>query len=439
MAEPVVGSRSEAQGRGLRFLMVTTFYPPFNFGGDGIGIQRLSRALVRRGHEVTVVHDEDAYDALAPGASPEPVPDDEGVRVVGLRSPFGSLSPLLVQQTGRPMLHRRRLRSLLGDGGFDVVNFHNVSLVGGPGVLSMAPDAITLYMAHEHWLVCPMHVLWRYGKERCDGRDCLRCTLAHHRPPAVWRSTGYLDDQLDHVDAVIAMSEFSRRKHREFGLQRDMEVLPYFLPDPAPGDRGPVPPSEAASSSDRPSFLVVGRLERIKGIDDAIAAMRSLPEADLLIAGEGDDGDRLRELASDLPNVVFLGRLGPDDLRARYAEAVALVVPSVCFETFGIVLIEAFREGTPVIARDLGPLPEIVDASGGGDVFETVDDLVGVMRRHLADPAGRATRSAAAYRGYLERWSESAVVPRYLDLVRRIAATKGRTSIVDRLPMEQNT
>ena len=49
----------------LRFCLLTTFYPPFNFGGDGIDVQRTARALVRRGHHVTVVHDVDAYQWLA--------------------------------------------------------------------------------------------------------------------------------------------------------------------------------------------------------------------------------------------------------------------------------------------------------------------------------------------------------------------------------------
>ena len=71
----------------VRFCLVTTFYPPFNFGGDGIGVQRLARGLARRGHEVTVVHDADAYAVLAPSARPEPPPPDPtGVRVVTLRT-----------------------------------------------------------------------------------------------------------------------------------------------------------------------------------------------------------------------------------------------------------------------------------------------------------------------------------------------------------------
>ena len=49
----------------LRFCMVTTFYPPRSFGGDAVAVQSLSRALVRAGHEVTVICDDDAYRTLS--------------------------------------------------------------------------------------------------------------------------------------------------------------------------------------------------------------------------------------------------------------------------------------------------------------------------------------------------------------------------------------
>jgi hypothetical protein len=130
--------------------MLTTFYPPYAFGGDAIGIQRLSRALVRRGHHVTVVHDADAFNALRRGPEPD-VPlrdDDEGVEVIRLKSGLGMLSPLLTQQLGRPVLTRSRIRDILARGRYDVVNFHNVSLIGGPGLFNLGPDSIRLYMAH---------------------------------------------------------------------------------------------------------------------------------------------------------------------------------------------------------------------------------------------------------------------------------------------------
>jgi hypothetical protein len=56
---------------GLRFCSLTTFYPPFNFGGDGIDVQRTARALAARGHHVTVIHDVDAYQWLSSHQLPE--------------------------------------------------------------------------------------------------------------------------------------------------------------------------------------------------------------------------------------------------------------------------------------------------------------------------------------------------------------------------------
>ncbi|HEU5153530.1 MAG TPA: glycosyltransferase, partial [Gemmatimonadales bacterium] len=187
---------------GLRFCFLTTFYPPHNFGGDGIGVQRLARGLVKAGHQVTVVHDVDAYNLLHKGPEPAEVQEPSGLEVVRLRSGLGSLSCLLTQQLGRPVVNGSRIRRVLDEGKFDVINFHNISLVGGPGLLAYG-RALKLYMAHEHWLVCPTHVLWRHGREVCTGRECVRCQLHYRRPPQVWRNTGFLERQLHHVDAFI--------------------------------------------------------------------------------------------------------------------------------------------------------------------------------------------------------------------------------------------
>lgn len=410
----------------MRFCFLTTFYPPYNFGGDGIGIQRLARGLARFGHHVTVVHDADAYNTLSGKPEPGPGSEPAGIEVISLKSGLGALSPLLTQQLGRPVVNGRTIRRILDQGRYDVVNFHNVSLVGGPGLFRYGGDAVKLYMAHEHWLVCPMHVLWRYGRELCTGRDCLRCTLSYRRPPQLWRWTGYLDRELDRLDAIIAMSEFSRRKHREFGLRQEMEVLPYFLPDPEPGGatvEGPRP-------QERPYFLFVGRLEKIKGLDDVIPLFRQYPDADLLIAGDGEYGATLRALGADVPNVKFLGRVTPDALRLYYQHAIGLIVPSVCFETFGIILIEAFKQSTPVIARRIGPFPEIVEGSGGGELFSTGEELLAAMRRLQSDPGHRQRQAEAGYRAYVERYSESAVVPKYLEIVDRAAERKrGRKAV----------
>jgi glycosyltransferase involved in cell wall biosynthesis len=408
--------------------MVTTFYPPFNFGGDGMGIQRFSRALVRRGHDVTVVLDTDAYRVLSRGKEPAVPETDEGVKLVPLRSGLRGVSLLLTQQTGRPVVHGGRIRRILEDGGFDVINFHNISLVGGPGVLALG-RALKLYMAHEHWLVCESHVLWRHLREACTGRQCLRCVMHYRRPPQIWRRTGLLAANLRHVDAFIAMSDYSRRKHREFGFPRDMEVVNYFLPDETPAPASS-PANGEKPPHDRPYFLFVGRLERLKGLDDVIPAFRGYPDADLLIAGDGEYGATLREIGRDVPGVRFLGRIPPEQLSRLYRHALALIVPSVGPETFGIIIIEAFRQATPVIARRLGPFPEIVERCGGGELFSGPEELVAAMRRIQQDPARRSALAAAARDGFVRYWSEDAVMPQYLDVVRRAAQATGRTEIV---------
>lgn len=311
---------------GLCFGFLTTFYPPYNFGGDGIGVQRLARGLVRRGLPVTVLHDADAYAALAPAAPPPGEPEPRGLDVVPLRSGLGTRAPLLSQQFGRPVVNGRRIARLLDEGNFDVINFHNVSLIGGPGILRYG-EGIKLYMAQEHWLVCPTHVLWRHARELCTGRECFRCQLAYRQPPQRWRATGLPQRELHHVDSFIAMSEFSRAKHREFGFARKMEVLPYFLPD----GTGEAPATGGTSPHPRPYFLFVGRLERIKGLQDVIPAFAGAGEADLLIAGDGEFGAELRSQASGMDRVRFLGRLASAELSRYYRHATALIVPSLCF------------------------------------------------------------------------------------------------------------
>ncbi|MBL9060032.1 MAG: glycosyltransferase family 4 protein, partial [Mangrovicoccus sp.] len=392
-----------------------------SFGGDAIGTQRMARALAARGHRVTVVHDEDSFFNLG-GKLGSGVEADEGVRRIGLRTGSGIVSNLLTQQTGRPVMHAARLREISAERPWDIVWYNNISLVGGPGILSYGrrdDGGVSLYEAHEHWLVCPSHVLWRYNRELCDRKECLRCVLSFRRPPQAWRFTGYLDRQLDRIDLVVAKSEFSRRMHREFGLKQEMTVLPYFLPDL---DLTATP---AFTGHDRPYFLFVGRLEKIKGLQDVFPAMDRYPEADLLILGDGDYAATLKDLAAGHPRIRFLGRKSPDELAAYYRGALGLIVPSVCYETFGIILIESFRLGTPVIARRLGPFPEIVERSGAGRLFETEADLLAAMRELQGSSDQRAALSVAARRSFEEIWREDRVLADYGAALARAAHRKG--------------
>lgn len=412
--------------RPLKIAFFTTFYPPYHFGGDAIGVERLVKALARRGCDITVVHDIDAFRTLR-GPAPKTMPrETANVRVIGLESRVPVVSNLLTHQLGQPIAHGGQIDEILAEGAFDVIWHNNVSLVGGPGLLKKG-DALKVYEAHEHWLVCPTHVLWRYGQERCDEKKCLSCSISYGRPPQLWRLGGQFDRALDAVDLFIAKSDFSRKKHAEFGFKREMTVVPYFLPDAPPTEEKTARPQE------RPYFLFVGRLEKIKGLQDVIPVFQSYQKADLVVVGAGEYETALKSLAAENPRVKFLGRKAPEEIAQYYEHAEALVVPSLCYETFGIIIIEAFRAGAPVIARRLGPFPEIIDACDGGLMFETQDELVAALDAVVAAPEHRRALAIKARQGFDQRWSESVVVDRYFSELRRAAEQRGDRSLSKKL------
>ncbi|HEU0304021.1 MAG TPA: glycosyltransferase [Gaiellaceae bacterium] len=399
----------------LSFCMVTTFYPPASFGGDGIYVQRLSRALVARGHEVTVVHSEDAYRAL--GGRAEPRAEDDGVVIHPLRRRFARGAALASYLTGRPAFYAGELEDVLARGRFDVVNFHNVSLVGGPGVLRYG-DALKLYTTHEHWLVCPMHVLFRDNREPCVDPHCLRCSLRFHRPPQLWRYGGLLARSIPEVDLFLVPSQFSIDAHRARGFTAPMRRLPPFVP-------GAERQAAEHVSSSRPYFLFAGRLERLKGAHVLLDVFSRFRGADLLVAGEGSEAQELRRRAASLEHVRLLGGVDWQRLGALYSGAVALVIPSVGYETFGTVGAEAMAHGTPVIVNDLGGLPELAARSGGGIVYRGEAELVEAMRRLLTDPALRQELGERGRAAWRELWSEEAHLREYfaaIDEARALAA-----------------
>jgi glycosyltransferase involved in cell wall biosynthesis len=134
-----------------------------------------------------------------------------------------------------------------------------------------------------------------------------------------------------------------------------------------------------------------------------------------------------------MPNVSFLGALPPRELERYYRHAEATLVPSVCFETFGIVLIESLRQRTPIIARRIGPFPEMVAASAGGELFDTPAELRAIMRRLQDDRTYRARLGDAGYRASRELWGEAAVLTRYLELVREAAERRQHRRVLDAL------
>jgi glycosyltransferase involved in cell wall biosynthesis len=396
--------------------MVTTYYPPYHFGGDAVFVQSLARALVQRGHSVEVVHCEDAY-RLQRREVPAESAVDDGVTVHRLRSRLGPLSPMITQQLGGPGLKRAALERILGRK-FDVVNFHNLSLVGGLGALEMSRAAVTLYTVHEHWLLCPTHIFWKNNRKACDSAECFTCCLRSGKPPQLWRYGNLRERALEHVDMLLAPSAFTARRHVEGGIRRPVRVLPTYSPlCPEQSSVGAVP--------EQGRFLYSGRLTPSKGVAELVRCLAKSPRFGLDVAGGGELLDGLRSEYRGCEWIRILGPIRHEEMGPLYAQATALVLPSRAPEVFPLTVLEALAHGTPVIVSDAGGSREAVEKSGAGFVYRNEEELEQALAA-LAEGRGvheqMSRKARVAYETY---YCEERYVREYLAIVDEIAAQKG--------------
>jgi glycosyltransferase involved in cell wall biosynthesis len=396
--------------------MVTTFYPPYNFGGDAIFVRALSQALVAEGHAVEVVHCEDAYRMRGKGPPDNVAIQDKGIMVHRLRSRLGPLSPLITQQTGRPGIKRDALRRVF-EKPFDVIHFHNISLIGGPAVLAMGIAPVKLYTAHEHWLVCPMHVLWKNRRQPCDKPQCVRCCLRSGVPPQLWRYTGMIRQSLRNIDALLAPSTFTANRHREAGITCPIHVLPTFA-----SVRPPI--SEAYVRLERPHFVYAGRLNFSKGVLDLARQFRQWPQYDLTIAGDGELLDLLRHDFGGCSNIRLPGALPRELVLRLFQQATAMIMPCVGPEVFPLAILEAMACGTPVIVREAGGSAEAVKATDGGVVYGTDEELRQAVERMTGDPAWRDSLATSSRKGYEAQYSAQTHLKLYFEIIKDIQSPK---------------
>jgi len=178
----------------------------------------------------------------------------------------------------------------------------------------------------------------------------------------------------------------------------------------------------------KPYFLFVGRLERIKGLQTLIPVFRHYKKAQLWIAGEGTYGAHLHHRAQGSGDIRFLGHRTKDELQILYRDATALVVPSLSLEVFALVILEAFMQRTPAIVRNIGGMPEIIQESAGGFAYDTDQQLLMAMDELLSDPAYRNRLGANGYRALKQKWSADAHLKSYFALIAEIATARGDLS-----------
>ncbi|CAN5186979.1 N/A [soil metagenome] len=397
----------------MRFCMITTFYPPYSFGGDATYVRALSRSLVAQGHDVTVIACRDAFDLVRRGTKVS-VPIEEngsdGVTVHWLQSDLGALSPIVTQQSGHLGLKGPMVDRILSKP-FDVINFHNISLVGGPAILKRGIASIRVYSLHEHWLVCPTHIFWKNKAHACDRKTCISCCVRSGIPPQIWRYTGLRDRSLSNIDLIFSPSDYTAERHREGGIEQPITILPLFSSIGAPVDAEP-------AYNSRPSFLFVGRVTVSKGIQSLLRVAATLVDFDFLVVGEGDLLAQLQIDYAHCPNIKLVGGLPQPDLVDHYRQATALVFPSLAPETFGLAIVEAAACGTPaIVSNTAGGAVEIVQQTGGGVVYNGDNELIAMLCLLGGDRSISATLGERAQQGYRKFYTRETHLKGYLDAI----------------------
>lgn len=329
----------------------------------------------------------------------------------------------------------RKTRSRIASFKPDLISVHNLFPLLSPSVLSAAeaehvPIVQTL---HNFRLLCPAAGLFRKGAvcESCVHRfipwpglyhGCYRNSrLATVSVTGMALCNKALGTRTHSVLRYLVPSRFAREKFIEAGFAPDkIAVQPNFLArDPGLG-------------FGRGGFaLFTGRLTVEKGLHSLLEAWRQLRSPiPLRIVGGGPLEKDLTQAVKEFDRVELLGFQDVEQTYALIGAASFVVVPSICYETFGRVVIESFAMGTPVIASNLGALPELVDHGRTGLLFRPgdPDDLADKIEWMLSHPAETARMRREARAEFLAKYTPEQNYRSLMEIYQKVLEGKDAAS-----------
>ncbi len=381
-------------------------------GGQNVHVAALAAGLAQRGHDVTVhtrrddaslperVGTPDGYDVVHVTAGPaEPLPKDE----------------LLPHMPAFARVMRRGWVTARPD----VVHAH--FWMSGLASVEAAASLLT-----------PVPVLQTF--------HALGSVKRRHQGDADTSPAGRIDLErglcrdVGHVIATCSDEVFELRR---LGVGSDaVSIVPCGVDTSQFSPDGPVAPR-----GDRKRLLVLGRLVQRKGQDDAVRALRLVPDAELVVVG-GPPADRLasdpevrrlRAIAAEAgvaDRLVFTGSVARADVPGWVRSAdVVLAVP--WYEPFGITPLEAMACGRPVVATAVGGLQDSVVDGVTGDLVPPRDPerLGAVLAALLADDGRRAAYGTAGVRRAQERYRWSRVVADTETVYRQVLARRAPVGV----------
>ena len=372
----------------MKALLLTREYPPHIYGGAGVVVDQLSRALSERmAVEVRCFGERDA----GPGK----------IAVRGY-TPWSRVAAGTDGPRFAPALETLSIG------------------------LAMARDAVDADVAHAHTWYADMAGVWIRTLHRIP----LIVTLHSMEPLRPWKAdqlgSGYLlstwieKTAVETADRVIAVSAQMREDIlRHFRVSSERVVVIHNGIDPDRFERTDRADALARYGVKPPYVLFVGRITDQKGIFHLLEAAPLLPPGvQVVLCASAPDTpeieERLRRAVPQHPNVRWINAMVPvDDVVELYSHAAVFVCPSV-YEPFGLINLEAMACETPVVASAVGGILEVVEDGVTGVLVPPgrPGELADALRRVLADPAMARAMGHAGRRRVEERFSWASVAER---------------------------
>ena len=227
-----------------------------------------------------------------------------------------------------------------------------------------------IHTIHDYELISPWLTLYRRGKPISRFNILDRIYIRYMR-----KISGNLD-------AVITPSQFVMDLHTKLGFFKNSKH--FVVPHGMTLDLNTIPKQKTPCE-----FLFIGRIIEEKGPQIAVKAFKKIKNeaARLHVIGEGSYLESVKQIADGDKRIIFHGFVQNEDLKQIFARCSYLLFPSLWYETFGLVVIEAMEKGLPVIASKIGDTPELVTDGYNGFLFEPgdVDSLHQIMEDLVED------------------------------------------------------
>lgn len=335
----------------MRIMLFSHGYPP-TLSGVTLVVQKIARAMVERGHEVTVV-----------AASEKSLPyhsEDRGVRlerILGVPNPFWWEGPM-------PLISPWKIRKLADQFSPDIVHSHDNAYQG-------------LVLPMVKWDASQRLITSCYTLPSFFTQFTRLFRLESSTESMMWN---YYLSNLNRYEHVVFCTKTHEYEFKSHGLCPPTTVISNgvniqrYSPNKQPGEdilaRYQLPPA--------PRILSVGRLMKDKRLDLLINAMRVVcdkMEAHLMVVGRGSERRKLKMLIQKLrlePYIHLLGYVPEEDLPALYRLSNLFTIPSMV-EVQSIPALQAAVTGLPIVAANSAALPELVIHGENGYLVNPLD------------------------------------------------------------------